>query len=214
MSMAEPEPTYFSADMVRALIDADPSRRYETVYGELLATPAPRVWHEVVVLRLITTLVPFVHAHRQWMVFGSHSDLSWGLPDTLVTPDLFVVDRTEAATEDWSQFRTIPLVVEVLSPSSARADRFTKRRLYQERAVACYWVIDADARTAEVWTPHIRVPTIEHEALTWHPAPDAAPFVYPLAELFRPLEVLTPHAARPPGPHAPRGAPGSRQRSP
>ena len=85
------------------------------------------------------------------------------------------------------RFRTIPLVVEVLSPSSARADRFTKRRLYQEREVASCWVIDADARTAEVWTPHTRLPTIEREALTWHPAPNAVPFVYPLAELFRPL---------------------------
>jgi Uma2 family endonuclease len=186
MGMANPEPTYFSADMVRALIDTDPSRRYETVYGELFVTPAPRVWHEVVVLRLITSLVPFVQGHPQWVVFGSQSDLSWGLTDTLVTPDLFVVDRAEAATGEWERLRSIPLVVEVLSPSSTRADRFAKRRLYRARAVALYWVIDADARMAEVWTPDAHFPSIEREALTWRPAADADPFVYQLVELFRP----------------------------
>ena len=52
--------------------------------------------------------------------------------DTLVQPDLFVVPLGEARTLDWSQMRTLLLAVEVLSPSTARADRFTKRRLYQE----------------------------------------------------------------------------------
>ena len=37
------------------------------------------------------------------------------------------------------------LAVEVLSPSSVRADRFTKRRLYQAQQVPLYWVVDADA---------------------------------------------------------------------
>jgi hypothetical protein len=34
-------------------------------------------------------------------------------------------------------------------------ERFTKLRLYQEVGVAVYWVIDADADagTAEIWTP-------------------------------------------------------------
>jgi hypothetical protein len=37
MGMAAP--TYFTADMVRAL--PDDGNRYETVHGELLVTPAP-----------------------------------------------------------------------------------------------------------------------------------------------------------------------------
>jgi Uma2 family endonuclease len=45
--------------------------------------------------------------------------------------------------------RTLLLAVEILSPSSVRADRFTKRRLYQE-GVSLYWVIDAHAAMAEI----------------------------------------------------------------
>ena len=187
MGMATPDTTYYTADMVRALGEADPRRRYECVHGELLVTPAPRVWHEVVVLRLVTALSNHLRDDPGWVAFGSLSDLTWGHPDTLVSPDAFVVAREEAVTGSWDQLRTIPLAAEVLSPGSLRADRFTKRRLYQERAVGLYWVIDADARTVEVWTPEAHFPAVERGALTWRPAPDDAPFVLPLAELFRPI---------------------------
>ena len=187
MHMATPEPIYYNVEMVRALGEADSRRRYECVRGELLVTPAPRVWHEVVVLRLVTALANFLRSDPRWIVFGSLSDLTWGFPDTLVSPDAFVAARAEAVTGSWDQLRTIPLAIEVLSPTSLRADRFTKRRLYQEREVALYWVVDADAHSVEVWTPETHFPTVERETLTWQPAPDAAPFVHPLADLFAPL---------------------------
>ncbi|HEV8455499.1 MAG TPA: Uma2 family endonuclease [Gemmatimonadales bacterium] len=79
------------------------------------------------------------------------------------------------------------LVIEVLSPFSARADRFTKRRLYQEAGVPLYWVVDPDERVIEVWTADARLPAIEKERVTWWPAGTAAPFVLPLEELFRPI---------------------------
>lgn len=47
-------PQYYSAEMVRAL--PDDGNRYETVHGELLVTPAPRVWHQEVLLRIMVKL--------------------------------------------------------------------------------------------------------------------------------------------------------------
>jgi len=87
--------------------------------------------------------------------------------DTLVQPDLFVVPLGEARTLDWSQMRTLLLAVEVLSPSTARADRFTKRRLYQEVGIPTYWIVDPDARTLEVWTPSATLPAVENTAPAW-----------------------------------------------
>jgi Uma2 family endonuclease len=79
------------------------------------------------------------------------------------------------------------LAVEVLSPSSVRADRLTKRRLYQEVGVPMYWVIDADAGTAEIWTPVDRFPRMEAERLVWK-APEASrPFEMRLADLLKPI---------------------------
>jgi Uma2 family endonuclease len=77
--------------------------------------------------------------------------------------------------------------VEILSQSSTRADRFTKRRLYQERAIPTYWMVDGDAQLVEIWQPDAELPVIERNRLTWRPAGAARPFALELSALFRPI---------------------------
>jgi Uma2 family endonuclease len=182
--MGMPAPIYYTAEMVRAL--PEDGNKYEVVHGELLVTPAPRVWHEVVWARAFDALRAYARVEPVGHVFGSRSDISYG-PDTLVSPDIIVVPLEEARTGDWAKIRTLLLVVEVLSPSSKRHDRFTKRRLYQEQAVPLYWIVDPEAKTVEVWTPDARFPQIERERVEWHPAGATSPLTLPLEELFRPL---------------------------
>ena len=177
-------PTFYSADMVRAL--PDDGKRYETVHGELLVTPAPRAWHQEIVGRVYEVLRAYLRRHPVGHAMMSPADISWS-PDTLVQPDVFVADLAEARTLDWSRIRHLLLAVEVLSPSSVRADRFTKRRLYQEVRVPLYWVIDPDRREVEVWTPDDTFPTSESERLTWRPAGVAEDFVLGLVELLQPI---------------------------
>jgi Uma2 family endonuclease len=182
MGMAAP--TYYTADMVRAL--PDDGKRYETVHGELLVTPAPRLQHQEVVRRLLVALSGYVSRVGIGHVLASPADISWG-PDTLVQPDVFVVPLAEARTMDWARLKTLLLAIEVLSPSSTRADRFTKRRLYQEVGVPAYWVVDAEARVVEVWTPTVAFPVVEPVRVTWRPAGASDPFELNLDDLFRPI---------------------------
>jgi Uma2 family endonuclease len=182
MGMAAP--VYYSAEMVRAL--PDDGNRYETVHGELLVTPAPRPWHQVVLERLSRPLATYLERHPHGLAILSPADISWG-PDILVQPDLFVVPLEEARTLDWSQMTHLLLAVEVLSPSTSRADRFTKRRLYQEVGVPVYWTVDADARVVEEWTPEATFPRVEPERLTWLPPGATEPFTLEIETLFRPI---------------------------
>jgi Uma2 family endonuclease len=177
-------PTFHTADMVRAL--PDDGRRYETVHGELLVTPAPRLVHQRVVRRLVVALDRYLTAVGVGEVFASPADISWA-PDTLVQPDVFVADPHESRTLEWSRVRRLLLAIEVLSPSSARADRFTKRRLYQEVGVATYWVVDPDGGAVEVWTPADTFPTIQRERVVWTPEGASEPLTLELTELFRPI---------------------------
>jgi Uma2 family endonuclease len=173
--------------MVRALISETRHwPRYETVHGELLVTPAPRPEHQEIVRRLIVALSTYLESERVGHVFMSPADISWG-PDTLVQPDVFVVPLEEARARTWAAIRTLLLAIEILSPGSARADRFPKRRLYQEMDVPLYWLIDADEGVAEVWTPDARFPRVEREALTWHPEGAPIPFALSFGELMRPI---------------------------
>jgi Uma2 family endonuclease len=183
MGMAAPR--YYTADMVRAL-PAD-GNKYETVYGELLVTPAPRLWHEILVNRLTFALTAYVRRYPVGLVFGGPGDITWGRTDVLVQPDVFVAPLEEVRTLEWERLCELLLVAEVLSPSSLKADRFTKRRRYQEAGVPLYWVVDGDDHSAEVWTPDRHFPAVEHTALAWHPAGAAEPFRLSLEELFQPV---------------------------
>jgi len=177
-------PTYWTAEMVREL--PDDGNRYEVVYGELLVTPAPRPWHEILFGRFLFELGAYLRREPVGIVLGSRADISWG-PDTLVQPDVFVVPLAQARTLDWTKYRDLLLIVEVLSPSSARSDRFLKRRVYQEAGTPLYWIVDGDERHVEVWTPEARFPRVERDRLVWQPAGAAAAFTLELAELFKPI---------------------------
>jgi Uma2 family endonuclease len=182
MGMAAP--IYYTADMVRAL--PDDGNRYEVVYGELLVTPAPRPWHQILVHRLSLAIGNYLEQESGAIVLTSPADISWG-PDVLVQPDVFVVPVVEARSLTWSRMRTLLLVAEVLSPSTARGDRCLKRLRYREAGVPFYWLVDGDERSVEIWTPSDEFPLLERERLIWHPAGAARPFELDLQALFRPV---------------------------
>lgn len=71
--------------------------------------------------------------------------------DTVVEPDLSVVcDRSKI---DRYGCKGAPdLVVEVLSPSSLRHDRFVKLGLYQRAKVREYWIVDPEYQSVQVFT--------------------------------------------------------------
>jgi hypothetical protein len=60
MGMAAP--IYFTAEMVRAL--PDDGQRYETVHGELLVTPVPRLSHQELVGRVFEVLRSYLRVER------------------------------------------------------------------------------------------------------------------------------------------------------
>ena len=177
-------PAYYTADMVRAL--PEDGNRYETVHGELLVTPAPRLWHQEIAGRLSHQLRGYLEEHPVGHVLASPADISWS-SDTLVQPDLFVADSAEVRTLDWNNVKSLQLVIEVLGPTTTRYDRFTKRRLYQEVGVPVYWIVDPEDRAVEVWTPHATLPRVEREDVIWDPEEASQPFVLVLSDLFRPI---------------------------
>ena len=174
-------PVYYTAEMVRAI--PDDGKRYETVYGELLVSPSPRELHQRVLGRLFLELGLYLRTVPAGALYTSPADISWG-PDILVQPDLFVVDLLEARTAEWNKMQTLLLAIEVLSPSTSRHDRFTKRRLYQSVGIPLYWVVDAEARLVEVWLPDATLPVLERDRVVWEPQGAGEPFVMSAQPLF------------------------------
>lgn len=175
-------PVYYSADMVRAM--PDDGNRYETVFGELVVSPAPRPWHQVVHARLFAELAIYLRAQPVGVVLSSPADLSFGRDDVLVQPDLWVVKRDEIRQERWDRIGRLLLAIEILSPSSARYDRFAKRRLYQQIGADEYWVVDGERAFIEVWKPEDVLPTVVQDVLHWLPGGASEPLVLEVAPLL------------------------------
>ncbi len=179
--MGMPARHYYTAAEVLAM--PEDGNRYEVVHGERLVSPGPRLVHQLVVFRLTELVGAYLRRYPVGVGFPG-GNITWS-PTSMVIPDLLVVDRAEARTLDWDQVKTLLLVIEVLSPSTADHDRFTKRRLYQEVKVPLYWMVDADTQTVEVWTPEAHFPVVEDQEITWHPAGASEPLVVSLPALFR-----------------------------
>jgi len=180
----------------RVLALPDDGKRYEVVDGELLVTPAPTFHHQDAILALAVRLDPFVRSTGSGYLSISPADIELD-ERTLVQPDLFVFELPGGRRpERWKDITKVLLAIEVLSPSTARADRHVKRRRYQQHGISEYWIVDLDSRLVERWRPgddRPEIPSLRSgqalsETLTWQPSESAAPFELDLAAFF--AEVL------------------------
>jgi Uma2 family endonuclease len=182
MGMSAPS-RIWTADEVYDL--PDDGNRYEVVDGVLLVSPAPRLRHQRVVRRLLVTLDAYLSAHPVGEVFTAPLEARVSRL-TALQPDLVVQPMAAIADGAWPPLAQALLVIEVLSPSTARNDRVVKRPVVQKAGVPLLWIVDADKASVECWTPEGEAPVIERERLTWHPPGASAPFSVTLAELLAP----------------------------
>lgn len=108
-------PVYYTADMVRAL--PDDGKRYRNRPWRAARDTSSTGLAPEVLQRLNRQLGDFLAESAVGHLFLSPADISWS-HDTLVQPDLFVVDLEEARTMDWTEMQTLLLVIEVLSPTT------------------------------------------------------------------------------------------------
>lgn len=162
----------------------DDGNRYEVIEGTLLVSPAPSLLHQSAVLELAALLLAYakgagltVHVAPAAVTWSDRTEVQ---PDVLAIP--LVDGRPAARFEDVGR---LSLAVEVLSPTTLRADRFMKRREYQKRGVPEYWIVDPVGRSLERWRQQDEEPEILFETLSWQPNPDVSPLVIDLAAYFR-----------------------------
>ena len=158
--------------------------RYELIAGALLVTPAPRVAHQRAVSLLLMALAGYLDTETAGEVLTSPADIELE-PENITQPDVFVVPLTGGRRpREWPDVKALLLAVEVLSPSNAEHDRWTKRIYYQGAGVPEYWVVDLDARAVERWRPGDDRPGIVRGSLQWKPAGALTTFALDLPRLF------------------------------
>jgi len=127
----------------------DDSERWEIIDGIPYAmSPAPLVTHQTVIGNLYYQFADFLKG-KPCKVYLSPFDVRLNADtddDTVVQPDLLVVcDKSKI---DKRGCNGAPdLVVEILSPSSARHDKVLKLNTYLRAGVLEYWIVDPDTKT-------------------------------------------------------------------
>lgn len=168
----------------RALSLPEDGNRYEVLDGELFVTPAPTWDHQSAIEALTRRLDGFVYDHQLGWLKHSPADIVFS-PRRLVQPDLFVVPwRDGGRPRAWAEVKSLLLAIEVLSPSTARADRHRKRLIYQDEGVPEYWIVDVAARLVERWRATDARPEILADSLDWQPRSDVPAFTLALPEYF------------------------------
>lgn len=182
MGMPSVSPRHWTRAEVLAL--PDDGNRHELVDGELLVSPAPRFRHQHAAQNLFLVIHEYVSRHRLGTAFGLPGDLTLDAGQ-VVQPDVFVLaEDPDPRTTEWDDVGVPILVVEVLSPSTARYDRLVKRGAYQRAGVGTYWIVDLDAELVEVWTPTAESPVIVTDELVWQPEAAVPPLRMPVRAII------------------------------
>ena len=135
----------WTAERARAL--PEDGKRYEVLDGVLAVTPAPSWRHQDVAFVAATAAAGLRAAAR-----ARSGDLRPGRRRVLVATAAAARRLRRAARRDgraparWEEVQHLLLAVEVLSPSTARHDRHTKRGIYMAESVDEYWIVDPEAR--------------------------------------------------------------------
>ena len=160
--------------------------RWELIDGDLFKVDTPNTKHQMTLSDLGFHLWTFVKSGDLGRVFARPTDVVLSDCDT-VQPDLVFVSKARADIITRANIRGAPdLVVEILSPSTARRDWRDKFDLYKLHGVPEYWMADPAFRT--VWVFVLREGVFEEAGRDGEGdtlvSPTLAGFALDLSEVF------------------------------
>jgi Uma2 family endonuclease len=130
-------------------LDVDDDFFYELINGELVKKSAPKPLHQIIQAKLFRLMVNYVFDNNLGILLCAPVDVyvdEYSVPQ----PDLLFIrkDNEHIITDD-GVMGAPDLVVEIISPSSARRDRKDKLKLYEQRGVPEYWIVEPANATIE-----------------------------------------------------------------
>lgn len=121
--------------------------RCELIFGRFYLSPSPSVLHQVVVL-LLWRFIDEIALAAGGLALAAPLDVE--LADhSVVQPDVIYISAARRGILGERVGGAPDLLVEVLSPGTARRDRTEKLSLYAQSGVREYWIVDPVERQIE-----------------------------------------------------------------
>ena len=130
--------------------------RVEYIHGDIVMTPAPSILHQRIVANLYLLLHGVIHEKEMGIVLFAPVDVELAPEQAIVQPDVIFVahERIDQIVREEKIQGAPDLLVEILSPSTARVDRSVKLQTYAHYGVSEYWIVNPTDLTVEVYTHH------------------------------------------------------------
>ncbi|MCI0601881.1 Uma2 family endonuclease [bacterium] len=121
------------------------------VEGVPMPSPSPTRIHQKISKRLLLDLVRAVEQEGLGEVYDAPLDVKLS-PNTVYQPDLIVVLQEHFDRLRPTHIEGAPdLVIEILSPATAKIDLFDKKYHYAGAGVFEYWIVDPDTSSIEIY---------------------------------------------------------------
>jgi len=128
-------------------------KRYEIINGVLYMANAPSYNHQFAVTKLARLLDEHVDQHKLGVVLVAPFEIHLSETAKPVQPDVFFIPAERQPKMGDKYFEGAPdLIIEVISPSAIRTDRYIKFAAYELAGVREYWLVDPRLRFIEVYT--------------------------------------------------------------
>lgn len=146
MALESPVPLFSYDDYARL----DDDRRYQVIEGELIPMTSPSRRHQRLLGRIFSMLLPG-EAFGELYLAPFDVVLRSERPAIVVQPDVLFIRRERSGILTKANVQGAPdLVVEILSPSTARLDMGRKRQIYAQFGVQELWFVLPDIDQIEV----------------------------------------------------------------
>ena len=124
---------------------------YQLIGGELIMTPSPIPYHQIVKHNIEFELSSFVREKRLGIVLDAPLDVYLSETETY-QPDIIFISKDRLNIIGEKKIEAAPdLVIEILSPSTAYYDLRHKKRIYEKSGVKEYWIVDPMEKGIEVY---------------------------------------------------------------
>lgn len=136
-------------DNLAISVAEDKTERYELINGNVvMMSPRPRLDHITVSGNIFAVFWHYLRG-KPCRAFGDGADVFLDDKNHFI-PDAMIVCNKDIIKDNYIDGAP-DLVVEVLSPSTARQDRFRKKFAYEKAGVKEYWIVDAFYKYVEVY---------------------------------------------------------------
>lgn len=138
-------------------LEWDESERIELIDGELFMQAAPSRIHQGISAQIMRQLTNYLDGKKckayaapfAVRLFETDSE-NCNEQDTIVEPDIVVICDNNKL-DDRGCKGAPDMVIEILSPSSSKHDRFVKFHLYRRAGVMEYWIVDPFEKSVQVY---------------------------------------------------------------